>query len=237
MTETRNPDIGKMIEEELKKGEPSEQGKKPLEVTPEGAIREAEAPADAEVDEAFERIQASESAEATSARKIADLGAAYSRRIQLAFEKGGAKDVDAIAREYVAAATAAGGTEDQAKAVLREQIKGYHDTYLAAGLDAKAAELDAFGRSLESASEVKTQAGKEFLAKLDAGGFPSIVEANEALDRIAKGAKGAEADALNAEFNVLFGKAQEWFSAKHDRRDSGIDMKEEDIDDVLSALG
>ncbi len=229
------PDIGKMIEEELAKGNAPEAGKKPLEISKEGAIAEAE---NDDVDEAFERLTAEGPAkEAVDAMKVADLGGDAARRIQLAFEKGDAKSVDAVAREFVAKAEGMGADAGEARKVLREQLKAYHDTYFEAGLKEKAAEIDAFCRSLESSAEVSTDAGKAFVAKLEAGGFSSIEQAINALDGIKNEAKGVDEEKMNAEFNVLYAKINEKFLGSDKSGEHKIDIGDEDIDDVLGALG
>lgn len=224
-----------MIEEELAKGNAPEAGKKPLEATKEGAILEGE---NDDIDEAFESIVAEGPAqEARDAMKVADLGGDAARKIQLAFEKGDMKAVDAAAKEFVAKAEGLGADAGEAKTVLREQLKAYHDTYFEAGLKEKAAEIDAFSRSLESSAEVSTDAGKAFVAKLDAGGFASIEQAINALDGIKNEAKGVDEEKMNAEFNVLYAKINEKFLGSDKSGEHKIDIGDEDIDDVLGALG
>ncbi|HTM69117.1 MAG TPA: hypothetical protein VL426_07580 [Candidatus Binatia bacterium] len=231
---SERPDIGRMIEEELAKSGKPEEGKKPLEVGPEGAINEA---ANDDIDDAFDAIKADDAKESRDAAKVADLGGDAARRIQMAFEKGDARSVADVAKDFVAKAQTLGASEDEAKATLREQLKAYHDTYFEAGLKEKAAEIDAFSRSLESKGDVSTPAGKEFLAKLDAGGFDSIEAAINALDGIKNAAKGEDEEKMNAEFNVLYAKINDKFLGSNQSGEHKIDMGEDDIDDVLSALG
>jgi hypothetical protein len=229
------PDIGRMIEEELAKGNAPEAGKKPLEASKEGAIMEAKGD---EVDEAFEGIMAEgPTQEAKDAMKVADLGGEAARKIQLAFEKGDSAAVEAAAKDYLAKAGGLGTDEAEAKSVLRDQLKAYHDTYFEAGLKEKAAEIDSFSRSLESSAEVSTDAGKAFLSTLDAGGFSSIEQAINALDDIKNQAKGAGEEQLNAEFNILYAKINEKFLGSDKSGEHKFDMGDDDIDDVLGALG
>lgn len=228
------PDIGKMIEEELAKGSPAEKaGETPLEVSKEGKLEAA----DQDIDDAFEGIMDKPTDAAAEAMKVADLGGEAARKVQLAFEKGDMKGLDAIAKDFVAKAAEHGTSEDDAKAVLREQLKAYHDTYFEAGLKEKAAEIDSFSRSLESKGDVSTEAGKQFLAKLEAGGFGSIEDAINALDGIKNAAKGEDEEKMNAEFNVLYAKINEKFLGSDKSGEHKLDMGEDDIDDVLSALG
>lgn len=231
---SERPDIGRMIEEELAKKEAPKTGEKPLEVTAEGAIMEGE---NDDVDDAFDAITAEKAQDSKDAMKIADLGGDAARRIQLAFEKGDAKAVDAVAKDFLAKAEGLGADATQAKAALREQLKAYHDTYFEAGLKEKAAEIDSFSRSLESSSEVSTDAGKAFVARLDAGGFASIEQAINALDGIKNEAKGVNEEQMNAEFNVLYAKINEKFLGSNKSGEHKIDLGDDDIDDVLSALG
>lgn len=232
---SERPDIGRMIEEELAKGNAPEAGKKPLEVSKEGAVAEGE---NDDIDEAFENIVAEGPAqEAKDAMKVADLGGDAARKIQLAFEKGDMKAVDAAAREFLAKAEGLGTEADDAKSVLREQLKAYHDTYFEAGLKEKAAEIDAFSRSLESSAEVSTDAGKAFLAKLDAEGFSSIEDAINALDGIKNAAKGENEEKMNAEFNALYAKINEKFLGSDKSGEHKIDLGDDDIDSALGALG
>jgi hypothetical protein len=209
------PDIGKMIEEEMAKFEsekPAAEG---------GEL-------DKDVDKAFETLEEQGAKdEAKEAIRSADMGAEFARRIQVAFEKGDTKGLEAMKKDY---AEKGGDT-----AMLREQLKAYHDAYLEAGLKEKAAEIDAFSRSLESRSEVGTQAGKEFLAKLDAGGFASMEEAINDLSAIKDREKGADEEALNAEFNVLYAKINEKFLGGK-KEAQNFDMGDDDIDAALGGL-
>lgn len=223
-----------MIQEELDKEPQLPKGEKPLEVTAEGAIVES---GDADIDEAFDALVADGAKESKDAMKVADLGADAARKIQMAFEKGDTKSLAALTEEFVGKAAAHGTSEADAKAMLREQLKAYHDTYFEAGLKEKAAEIDAFSRSLESKTDVATEAGKAFLAKLEAGQFGSIEEAINALDNIKNEAKGTAEEQLNAEFNVLYAKINEKFLGSRDSGEHKLDIGEDDIDDVLGALG
>src|SRR5688572_957582 len=184
---SERPDIGRMIQEELDKQPKPETAEKPLEVTAEGAIVES---GDADIDQAFDALVDGGAKESKDAMKVADLGADAARKIQMAFEKGDTKSLAVLTQEFVGKAGAHGTSEADAKSMLREQLKAYHDTYFEAGLTEKAAEIDAFSRSLESKSDVSTDAGRAFVAKLDAGEFASIEQAINALDNIKNEAKG-----------------------------------------------
>lgn len=223
-----------MIQEELDKANLPPKGEKPLEVSAEGVIIES---GDADIDEAFDAIVDDGAKESKDAMKMADLGADAARKIQMAFEKGDTKSLAALTQEFVGKAGAHGTSEADAKSMLREQLKAYHDTYFEAGLKEKAAEIDAFSRSLESKSDVSTDAGRAFVAKLDAGEFGSIEEAINALDNIKNEAKGTGEEELNAEFNVLYAKINEKFLGSRDSGEHKLDMGDDDIDDVLGALG
>lgn len=223
-----------MIQEELDKQPKPESAEKPLEITAEGAIVES---GDADIDQAFDALVDGGAKESKDAAKLADLGGDAARKIQLAFEKGDNKALADVAADFVAKAGAQGTSESDAKAVLREQLKAYHDTYFEAGLKEKAAEIDAFSRSLESKSDVSTDAGRAFVAKLEAGEFGSIEQAINALDNIKNEAKGTGEEELNAEFNILYAKINEKFLGSRDSGEHKIDIGEDDIDDVLSALG
>lgn len=227
----RGPDIGRMIQEELDK-DPSgaQEGDRPLEISASGEIAERESSVEEEVDQAFEAIKG-DGAETDEAAKQAELGGDYAQKVQQAFEKGDTKSLSSLVEDF----KAKGGDT----AVLREQLKGYHDAYQEAGLKEKAAEIDAFARSIEARGDVSTEGGKEFLAKLEAGEFGSLEEAINALDGLKEQAQGMDEDALadlNNEFNALFDAAQERF-ANANQEGEGVDLSDEDIDDVLGALG
>lgn len=229
-----------MIQEELDKQTPEDKaaleakGQNALEVTAEGAIVENE---DADIDQAFDVLTADSAKESKDAMAVSNSGAETARKIQMAFEKGDTKSLSALVDGFVNQAAGYGMTEATAKSVLREQLKAYHDTYFEAGLKEKAAEIDAFSRSLESKADVSTDAGRAFVAKLDAGEFASIEQAINALDNIKNEAKGTGEEELNAEFNVLYAKINEKFLGNRDSGEHKIDIGDEDIDDVLGALG
>jgi hypothetical protein len=171
----------------------------------------------------------------------AELGGETAARIQKAFETRDLSKLPGIVTDF----KAKGGDI----AVLRQQLKGFHDAYREAGLDAKASEIDAFSRSLESSTEATTGAGKQFMKDLVAGKFRDMIAANNALDNLKTAAKGMgpeELGALNNEFNVLFAAATEHFQKqeKTATNESGLhalgkdEVTDEDVDDIFkNALG
>jgi hypothetical protein len=193
---------------------------------------------DRDVDDAFDTMTERSSSDAVTQ---AELGGETAARIQKAFEMKDLSTLPGLLNEF----TTKGGD----LAVLREQLKGFHDAYREAGLDAKASEIDAFSRSLESTAEVKTDAGKQFMADLIAGKFADMVAANNALENlktVAQGIGPEELEGLNNEFNTLFGAATDYFQNKQDAMapESGArglgaeEVTDEDVDDIFkSAIG
>lgn len=155
--------------------------------------------------------------------------------------KGGTKDLAGLKERFLTNVRESGPDADEkaALAMLDAALKEQHEVYFDLGKAELASEIDSFRRSLESATEAKTAGGKEYLAKLEGGGFSSLEDAINALDGLAKGAKTEdEQAAMNAEFNVLFAAAQEKFSKGGTAGEAGKleDVSEGEIDDLFSGL-
>lgn len=155
--------------------------------------------------------------------------------------KGGAKELAGLKERFLENVREADPNVDEkeALAMLDAALKEQHEVYFDLGKAELASEIDSFRRSLESATEAKTAGGKAYLAKLESGGFPSLEEAINALDGLAKGAKTEdEQAAMNAEFNVLFAAAQERFAKGGSAGEAGKleDVTEAEMDDLFSGL-
>ncbi len=132
-----------------------------------------------------------------------------------------------------------GVDEARARAALIEQLGQFHDSYREAGLDAQAAEIDSFARSLENAGEVSSEQGKVLAEMIDSGMFADMGEFNAALD---KRMKGAGNQIPGTEVNLLIARATEHFKAEEEaikakQTETGIDASDEDIDDLLGGFG
>lgn len=194
--------------------------------------------------------------------KKLELAAATREAANLIVEslKGGSA-AEAV-RGYLTSVELNGGDVGEAKKALAERLaelakakkavaEGEEEDPAAAPILAEAAEIDSLARSLEAKSEVTTEAGKEYLAKLDSGEFKSLEEALYALDGIKKGAdvngtlaeQRAAQEAINAEFNLLYAKAQEKFgegqppqSGQQPSGESLLGEVDEDVDDLFGKL-
>jgi hypothetical protein len=162
-------------------------------------------------------------------------------RVSEALMKGESKGLAAVKDSFLERIRESDPNVDEAAALamLDAKLKEQHDIYFELNKTELASEIDAFRRSLESASEAKTAGGKAYLAKLEGGGFPSLEEAINALDGLAKGAKTEdEQAAMNAEFNVLFAAAQEKFSKGGSAGEAGSleDVTDAEVDDLFGNL-
>ncbi len=155
-----------------------------------------------------------------------------------ALKEGRSKDLAGFKERFLADVPK--GQEDKAMAALHTALDA-HRAILGAFKkegepeDALSAEIDSFSRSLESSTEARTAGGKEYLKKLESGGFDSLEEAVNALDGLAKGAKTEEEQAaMNAEFNVLFAAIQEKFSGAGATSETGTlgNITDGEIDDL-----
>lgn len=197
-----------------------------------------------DVDKAFEGLTERSSADAVTQ---AELGGETAAAIQKAFETKDLESLKGLIEDF----KGKGGDI----AVLREQLKGFHDAYRAAGLDEKASEIDAFSRSLDAKAEVSSEAGTRFMADLQAGKFSNVEEANTALDGLKDAAKIDEAALraegkseaeikrikedrfaeINDEFNVLFRAVTEHFGSQNSEK---LGFEEDEIgDDFFANLG
>ena len=225
----RGPDIGRMIAEELKKSPPkSEVGAKPVDI--EGAS------VDEEADDMIDNLEVRP--DHLPGTKVDDLGSRAAAEVQKAFSGKNLAELGSIVDKFVSQAKDAGVDEAQARAALKKQLGLFHDTYKEAGLDAQAAEIDSFARSLENANEVSSDQGKALAEMIDSGMFADMGEFNAALD---KRMKGADNKIPGTEVNVLIAKAADHFKAEEDainatQTESGINASESDIDDMLGGF-
>ncbi len=179
---------------------------------------------------------------AAEAKKVEDLGSRAAGEVQKAFAGKNIAELGSIVDKFVAQAKDSGVDEKQARAALKEQLGLYHDTYKQAGLDAQAAEIDSFARSLENAGEVSSKQGKALAEMIDSGTFASMEDFNAALDRRMK---AVDNKIPGTEVNVLIAKAGERFKAEEDAMKAaqaeeskkGLGATESDIDDMLGAFG
>lgn len=218
--------------------------------------REVRSPefSDAEIDEAFENVTAGEMRRSPAEREILSetikgpetkftmtpkaLAAKESLKIvEVLMKPGGAKGLAGLKAEFLSQVPE--DKADEAMAELGAALKQQHEVYFDLGKTELASEIDSFSRSLESSTEAKTAGGKDYLKKLESGGFTSLEDAINALDGLAKGAKTQdEQEAMNAEFNALFAAAQEKFAAGGSYAETGNldDIGEGEIDELFGGL-
>lgn len=200
--------------------------------------REAVALGQAELDD--ERAEAEEEMRRINA--VARLGAEASRNIQVAMEKGDHAGMKKVADKMINDAIMEGATQEEAVKALRSQLQEYHDTFMVAAetgmpnMKEKAAEIDAFSRSLEQSETVGTDAGKAFIAKLESGKIGSMEEAMSALEQVKTDAlaAGVSEETLNAEFNQLYKAASAKFEGGSNDK---LDFDDSDMDNLFDQTG
>lgn len=235
------PDIGKMLEEELAKakaeGKLGASSEKPI-TSEEIERMAAEQRPDKDVDDAIEALKG-ETDEAKA--KVDSLAVSEATRAMHALRKGDRATLATIKSDFLAKAREEAPDMDEASALamLSDTFRQYHDAYKELNKDEFAAEIDSFRRSLETSTEVTTDAGRAYLRRLNAGEFPTLESAINAFEGVKAQAKGQE-EALNAEFNQLFAAAQDYFagkqqSGKGEKPDLG-DVSDQEIDNMFGGL-
>lgn len=240
----RNPDIGRMIEEELNKPEKPvvESGALPVDANLASTEQAVDEMIEREVSpedlpgNSLKNIDAGEkSQDAMAAKKVADLGAKAASEVQQAFAGKRIEELGSIVGKFVEQAKGQGVDEAQARAMLKEQLGLFHDTYKEAGLDVQAAEIDAFARSIENPGEISSDAGKAFADMIDSGAFASFEDFSVALKERIKSIPGTEVNLLQAKLQERL-KAEE-DAIKAQQKETGLDASDEDIDDLLGGFG
>ncbi len=200
-----------------------------------------------DIEEAFDQIAPSEKSVESkandSAAKTAMEAVTLMQKMERTTDKAERNalkaDLGKVKENFLASLkkNAPGADQGQAMAKLREWLGSHHEAYQNLGKKELASEIDSFARSLESSAEVRTDAGKELLAKLDKGGFDSIESAINALDAIKASAKGANEEAINAEFNALYAAINEKFlGGKKEEQGPGVEISDKDVEDMFGGL-
>ena len=160
------------------------------------------------------------------------LAAKEALRVYELLKPGDAKKLEHLKEEFLSKVPPE--KADEALGELRAALEKIRDLY---NEPERAAEFDAVVRSLDRVTEAKTEGGKAYLKKLEAGGFASLEDANYALNDLTKDAKTPEEQAaINAEFNVLFAKAHEKLMTGTEGAGKLPEVSVEEVDDIFAGL-